>query len=407
MIRINENYLKLPGNYLFSEVAKRIAAFRQENPEVDVIRMDIGDVSLPLPGTVVRAMQNAVAEMGASGFKGYGPERGYSFLRDAISKTDYQQRGIDIQPSDIFISDGAKSDLGNLTDIFASDIRIAVPDPGYPVYVDDAVLNCKGGDLLPDGRWSHIVYLECNSENGFIPEPPHEKADLIILCSPSNPAGTPMTKESLEKWVEYARENRSVIIYDSAYEAYVRTPGVVKSIYEIEHADEVAIEVRSFSKTAGFTGVRCGYTVVPSRLCAYDSDGGKVPLQALWNRRQSTKFNGVGYIVQRGAEALFTEVGMRDVRRLTDYYLRNASLLAGGLRNAGYEVWGGVDSPYVWVRVPGVVDSWHLFDDFLHRLHISCTPGKGFGPAGEGFIRLTGFNSLENTQKAVERICSR
>lgn len=405
MIKINENFLKLPESYLFSEVASRISKFREKNPGADIIRMDIGDVTLPLPETVINAMHKAVDDLATTErFRGYGPEQGYLFLREAIAENDYRQRGLGITPDEIFVSDGAKSDLGNLGDILGDNIKVAVADPGYPVYADSTVLRGLGGELK-SGRWSRIEYLECNAENGFKPSLPEECPDLIYLCSPANPTGVALTKDDLRKWVEYARANKILIVYDSAYESYVVHPFTARSIYEIDGADEIAIEVRSFSKTAGFTGVRCGYTVVPHRLKGTDGVSGKeVELNKLWNRRQSTKFNGASYISQRAAESIYSSEGKEEIKRNVAYYLGNASVIRESLRRVGFETWGGEDSPYIWARKKGYDDSWQLFTELLERCHISCTPGSGFGSAGEGFIRLTGFNSLKNTREAMNRI---
>ncbi len=405
-MRINDNFEKLPESYLFSEVARRLNEYKAAHPEADVVRMDIGDVTLPIAGCVVSAMHRAVEDMAdAATFHGYGPEQGYSFLRDAIAATDYQSRGIGIDADEIFISDGAKSDLGNLGDIYSSDSIVAVADPGYPVYVDSAVMSGRGGDRLPDGRWSRIVYLECNAENGFRPAVPDVHADIVILCSPSNPTGAVMTREDLREWVDYALREKSLIIFDSAYEAFVRNPSLPRSIYEIEGAEKVAIEIRSFSKTAGFTGLRCGYTVVPKALTGTDASGREVSLGKLWNRRQCTKFNGAGYVVQRGAEALYSLEGRESVRNNIDYYLENAGIIRRSLSQAGYAVFGGEDSPYVWIKGKNGESSWQLFGDMLEKYNISCTPGIGFGVSGDGYIRLTGFNSRENTLKAMKRIC--
>lgn len=405
-MRINDNFEKLPESYLFSEVARRLNEYKAAHPEADVVRMDIGDVTLPIAGCVVSAMHRAVDDMAdATTFHGYGPEQGYSFLRDAIAAADYQSRGIGIDADEIFISDGAKSDLGNLGDIYSSDSIVAVADPGYPVYVDSAVMSGRGGDRLPDGRWSRIVYLECNAENGFRPAVPDVHADIVILCSPSNPTGAVMTREDLREWVDYALREKSLIIFDSAYEAFVRNPSLPRSIYEIEGAEKVAIEIRSFSKTAGFTGLRCGYTVVPKALTGTDASGREVSLGKLWNRRQCTKFNGAGYVVQRGAEALYSSEGRESVRNNIDYYLENAGIIRRSLSQAGYAVFGGEDSPYVWIKGKNGESSWQLFGDMLEKYNISCTPGIGFGVSGDGYIRLTGFNSRENTLKAMKRIC--
>ncbi|MDE6339027.1 MAG: LL-diaminopimelate aminotransferase, partial [Muribaculaceae bacterium] len=340
----------------------------------------------------------------ASGPHGHGPEQGYECLREAIAIVDYRKRGIDIEADEIFVSDGAKSDLGNLGDIYSSDSIVAVADPGYPVYVDTAVMSGRGGDVRKDGRWSRILYLECDPYNDLKPCVPDAHADVVILCSPSNPTGAVLSREDLEAWVNYAIRNNAIIIYDSAYEAYIRDEELPCSIYEIDGAKDVAIEVRSFSKTAGFTGLRCGYTVVPKTLMGTDAGGREVSLRRLWNRRQCTKFNGASYIVQRGAEALYTPEGREYVKRNTDYYLENARTILACMRQAGFTVYGGEDSPYVWVKGKNGESSWELFDKMLDKYHISCTPGVGFGASGEGFIRLTGFNSYENTVKAMARL---
>ena len=404
MIKVNDSFRLLPESYLFSEVASRLREFRASNPGRDVIRMDIGDVTRPLAPVVIEAMRKAVDEMSArSTFRGYGPEQGYDFLREAIANGDYRARGLEIDPSEIFISDGAKSDLGNLGDIFGEGIRIAVADPSYPAYVDAAVIDGRGGDLC-GYRWKGLIYLECKPERGFLPELPGERPDVIILCYPNNPTGVSITLDELQKWVDYARREGSLIIFDSAYEAYVSTPGAVRSVYEAEGAREVAIEVRSFSKTAGFTGMRCGYTVIPSELMGQFADGSLVPLRKLWNRRQCTKFNGASYIVQRGAAALYTDEGHRQIRESVEAYMNNARLIRKSLSESGFSVSGGVDSPYVWARRPDIDDSWRLFTLLLEEAGVSCTPGVGFGDLGEGYVRFTGFNTSGNTAEAMGRI---
>lgn len=405
MFRINDNFCKLAESYLFSEVARRINAFKQSHPEADVIRMGIGDVTLPLCQAAVNAMHEAVEEE-ASGatFHGYGPEQGYPFLRDAIAENDYRQRGIEIAPDEIFVSDGAKSDTGNIGDILAVSNRVAVTDPVYPVYVDTNVMGGRAGKLGGDGCWDRIIYLPVTSENSFVPQLPAEVPDVIYLCYPNNPTGTTLTHQQLKVWVDYARQHGSLILFDSAYEAFIRTPDVPHSIYEIPGAKEVAIEFRSFSKTAGFTGVRCAYTVVPKELIGTDSNGNAVSMNKLWLRRQCTKFNGASYISQRGAAAIYTPEGKTQTRDAIDYYLRNASTLRDGLIAAGLEVFGGNDAPYVWIKTPGNMDSWKFFDLLLEKCHVAGTPGSGFGPAGEGYIRLTAFNTYENTLEAVRRI---
>lgn len=404
MIQANDNFRLLPKSYLFSEVAHRLADFKRANPNREVIRMDIGDVSMPLAPIVIEAMHEAVDELASSStFHGYGPEQGYLFLREAIAANDYQNRGIEIFSEDIFVGDGAKSDLGNLGDIYSQECNVAIMDPSYPVYIDDSVIDGRAG-RLENGKWNNVVYLDCDPQNRFMPRLPDSKADVIFLCFPNNPTGEGITKEELRQWVEYARENGSLIIFDSAYEAFVREPGIVKSIYEIEGADEVAIEVRSFSKTAGFTGLRCGYTVVPRKLKGCYRNGEKVSLNSLWNRRQTTKFNGASYVAQKGAAAIYTPEGMEHVKATTDYYLKNAGIIRNALRGIGYEAYGGVNSPYIWARPATQCSSWETFEYLLDRYGFSTTPGSGFGSQGEGFIRLTGFNSLENTQKAMSAL---
>ncbi|MDE7179742.1 MAG: LL-diaminopimelate aminotransferase [Muribaculaceae bacterium] len=403
-MRINDNFEKLPESYLFSTVASKLREYRESHPGVDVIRMDIGDVTLPIPQASIKAMHRAVDDMAEkTSFHGYGPEQGYDFLRNAIAVNAYAQRGIEITTDEIFISDGAKSDLGNLGDIYAEGSVVAVANPGYPVYVDSNVIDGRGGTLV-DGKWSNFVYLECNEENGFKPVPPAEHADVIFLCSPANPTGVTFTKAELKAWVNYALANNAVIIYDSAYCAYITDPELPHSIYEVEGARECAIEVRSFSKTAGFTGLRCGYTVVPASVCGFDEAGNKVSLRKLWLRRQTTKFNGASYVIQRGAEALYTSDGKIQVRENVGYYLENARLIRETMSKAGFTVFGGDNSPYIWVKSPDGESSWDLFDKLLHEVNISCTPGVGFGSAGEGYIRLTGFNSKSNTEEAMRRI---
>lgn len=404
MIQVNNNFQLLPVSYLFSEVGRRVAAFKEQHPEKEVIRMDIGDVTRPLFPSVVKAMHEAVDELGsASHFHGYGPEQGYAFLREAIALHDYAERGINIDASDIFVSDGAKSDIGNLGDIYSRDCKVAVMNPAYPVYVDDSVIDGRAGHLV-DKRWTRLINLDCDPENNFLPSLPKERADVIFLCFPNNPTGEGISQEELKKWVDYARYNGSVIIFDSAYEAFVRQPGIVRSIYEIEGADEVAIEIRSFSKTAGFTGLRCGYTVVPKKLKGVYADGSEVSLNSLWNRRQTTKFNGASYVAQKGAAAVYSPEGMEDVRKVTDYYLGNASLIKKALTEIGFKAFGGENSPYVWASSCKGEDSWDVFGHLLEKYGFSSTPGSGFGTKGEGFIRLTGFNSRENTEKAMERL---
>lgn len=405
MFAVNDNFSGLPASYLFSEVARRVQAYTEAHPEADVIRMGIGDVTRPLCPAVIDALHRAVDDEGAAAtFHGYGPEQGYSFLASKIASHDYRSRGIDISEDEIFISDGAKSDTGNIGDILSPDCRVAVTDPVYPVYVDTNVMAGRAGTLQPDGRWSNIEYLPCTTDNGFVPQLPSSSPDVIYLCYPNNPTGTVLTREELEKWVEYCRRNGALLLFDAAYEAFVRTPGIPRSIYEIEGAKEVAIEFRSFSKTAGFTGIRLGYTVVPRELKGRGADGSPVALNPLWRRRQTTKFNGASYITQRGAEALYTPEGERQSRETIDYYLANARIMLDSLREAGYECTGGVDSPYVWIKTPDHLSSWEFFDLLLNRYNIVGTPGSGFGPSGEGYFRLTAFNTRENTVRAMSRL---
>lgn len=405
MFHINDNFTLLAESYLFSEVAKRINAYKEAHPEVDIIRMGIGDVTRPLCKAAIEAMHKAVDDQAdSSTFHGYGPEQGYAFLREAIVEHDYRARGIDMDADEIFVSDGAKSDTGNIGDILARGNRVAVTDPVYPVYVDTNVMGGRAGVLDTDGCWSNIIYLPVTAENGFVPALPSEVPDMIYLCYPNNPTGTTLTREQLKVWVDYARAHHSLILFDSAYETFIRQDDVPHSIYEIEGAKEVAIEFRSFSKTAGFTGVRCGYTVVPKALKGADSNGEMVSLNHLWNRRQCTKFNGASYISQRAAAAIYTPEGKQQTRETVDYYLRNAEVLRQGLLDAGFEVFGGTNAPYVWIKTPDETTSWEFFDILLDRCHVAGTPGSGFGPSGEGYIRLTAFNTYENTVEAIDRI---
>lgn len=405
MFHINDNFTLLAESYLFSEVAKRINAYKEAHPEVDIIRMGIGDVTRPLCKAAIEAMHKAVDDQAdSSTFHGYGPEQGYAFLREAIVEHDYRARGIDMDADEIFVSDGAKSDTGNIGDILARGNRVAVTDPVYPVYVDTNVMGGRAGVLDTDGCWSNIIYLPVTAENGFVPALPSEVPDMIYLCYPNNPTGTTLTREQLKVWVDYARAHHSLILFDSAYETFIRQDDVPHSIYEIEGAKEVAIEFRSFSKTAGFTGVRCGYTVVPKALKGAGSKGEMVSLNHLWNRRQCTKFNGASYISQRAAAAIYTPEGKQQTRETVDYYLRNAEVLRQGLLDAGFEVFGGTNAPYVWIKTPDETTSWEFFDILLDRCHVAGTPGSGFGPSGEGYIRLTAFNTYENTVEAIDRI---
>ena len=401
MVKINENFLKLPGSYLFSEVARRINAYTAAHPGTEIIKLSIGDVTRPLAPEVIKAMHGAVEEMGTvEGFHGYGPEQGYEFLREAVARGDYTARGVDIRPEEIFISDGAKSDCGNIGDIFGADNVVAVCDPVYPVYVDTNAMAGRAGEYQEElGRWNRLIYMPCVEANGFSPEPPKEKADLIYLCSPNNPTGAVISREKLKAWVDYANANDSVILYDSAYEAFITSEGVPHTIFEIEGARTCAIEFRSFSKTAGFTGSRCAYTVVPMEL-----ERGGAKLNALWNRRQCTKFNGVPYIIQRGAAAVYTPEGRAQIMANIDYYRENARVIREGLTGAGLTCFGGVDAPYIWLKTPGGLGSWEFFDQVLAQANVATTPGAGFGPSGEGYIRLTAFGGAEATRTAVERV---
>jgi LL-diaminopimelate aminotransferase len=408
MARINENFIKLPGNYLFAEIGKRVAAFKEANPEANVVRLGIGDVTRPLPQAAIEAMHKAVDDMGAvETFKGYPEYEGYDFLINSIIETDYAKRGIKIEYGEVFVSDGAKSDTANIQEIFSDDSVIAVTDPVYPVYVDSNVMAGRTGVYSESGTWSNIVYLPCSAENKFIPELPKQKADLIYLCFPNNPTGMTLTKAELGKWVEYARQNKAVILYDSAYEAYISEEDVPHSIYEIEGAREVAIEFRSYSKTAGFTGTRCAYCVIPKELMAYDAKGEAHSLNKLWYRRQATKFNGVSYITQKGAAAIYTPEGQKQIRATIDYYMTNAHIIREGLQALGLEVYGGVNAPYIWLKTPNKMDSWAFFDKLLKEANIVGTPGSGFGPSGQGYFRLTAFGSRENTEEAVKRFKTR
>jgi LL-diaminopimelate aminotransferase len=404
MALVNENHLKLPGNYLFAEIAKRVNAYKSEHPEAKIIRLGIGDVTRPLPQASIEAMHKAVDEMGhVETFRGYPEYEGYDFLIEKIIEVDYKKRGIKVERDEVFVSDGAKSDTANIQELFGVNNKIAVTDPVYPVYVDSNVMAGRTGALGSDGKWSNVVYLSCTAENNFIPELPKEKVDLIYLCFPNNPTGMTLTKEQLKAWVDYARKNKAIILFDSAYEAFIHEKDVPHSIYEVEGAREVAIEFRSFSKTAGFTGTRCAYTVIPKEVTAYTASGEACSLNRMWYRRQATKFNGVSYIVQRGAEAVYSEEGQQQVKELIGYYMENARIIREGLQSIGIQVFGGVNSPYIWLKTPKGMDSWAFFDKLLKEINVVGTPGVGFGPSGEGYFRLTAFGSRENTEEAVER----
>jgi len=402
MIRINENYLKLQSSYLFVEIAKRVSSYQKENPDLKIIRLGIGDVTLPLPPACIQAFQEGVQEMASDAtFRGYGPEQGYEFLRDKIAFHDYQSLGSDIHSDEIFVSDGAKCDTGNIQELFATDIRLAIPDPVYPVYLDTNVMAGRTGNFN-NGRYNNVVYLDSLPENRFVPSLPEEPIDLIYLCFPNNPTGATISKENLKKWVDFARENKALILFDAAYEAFIRDQSLPRSIFEVEGATEVAIEFRSFSKTAGFTGTRCAYTVVPKACMAYDRSGQQHSLHSLWNRRQSTKFNGVSYPVQKAAEATYSETGKTQIVEMVDYYLKNAALIRNEMANLGFEFVGGENSPYIWVNCKR--DAWEFFDLLLKKAGVVITPGPGFGKCGEGFIRISAFNSYENVEKAMARI---
>ena len=400
-MHVNPNFEKLPGSYLFAEIARRVKEYSAANPNADLIRLGIGDVTRPLAPAVVAAMKQAADEMlAADTFRGYGPDFGYDFLVDAIRQQDYAPRGVQLAFDEVFISDGAKTDTAALQELFSQDARIAVTDPVYPVYVDSNAMAGRLGDFV-DGRWNRLTYLPCNAENGFVPVPPTEPVDVIYLCYPNNPTGTTLTHAQLKPFVDYARQHGALIIYDAAYKAFI-TSDVPHSIYEVEGAREVAIECCSFSKTAGFTGVRCAYTIVPHEVKGIGGQGQAVELNALWKRRMGTRFNGVSYPVQRAAAAVFSPQGQAECREAVDAYLRNAALIRDGLQAAGYEVFGGVDAPYVWLKTP--TDSWAFFDHLLNQAHVVGTPGAGFGPSGEGYFRLTAFNTFEKTKEAIHRI---
>ena len=402
MIRVNENYLKIQASYLFTEIAHRVKAHQDAHPDAKIIRLGIGDVTEPLAPAVVAAMHKAVDDEAArETFHGYGPEQGYACLRDAIAENDFQKRGIDVASDEIFVSDGAKCDCGNIQELFGQDVKIAVPDPVYPVYVDTNVMAGRTG-VNTDGRYSGLIYLDGNAANGFVPAPGNLEADVVYLCFPNNPTGATATKAQLQAWVDWARANKALILFDAAYEAFIRDPGIPHSIYEIPGAKEVAVEFRSFSKTAGFTGTRCGYCVVPAECRAFDAAGAAVPLQPLWKRRQSTKFNGVSYPVQRAAEAACSPEGRAQCRALIDGYLANAKIVIEHLEAKGYRCTGGRNSPYVWFDCG--MDSWAFFDKLLREANVVTTPGSGFGRAGAGHVRITAFNSRENVERAMERL---
>lgn len=404
MVTLNENFLKLQKNYLFADIAQKVNAYKETHPKAQIIRLGIGDVTRPLAPAVIQALHKAVDEMGsAETFRGYGPEHGYEFLRRAIVDNDFAPRGITLDTDEIFINDGAKSDTGNFGDILGTDNSICVTDPIYPVYIDSNVMGGRAGSV-ENGMWSDITYCSCTSNNNFVPELPAHSTDMIYLCYPNNPTGTTLSHEELEKWVAYALAHHSILLYDAAYEAYITTEGIPHSIYEIEGAKKCAVEFHSYSKTAGFTGLRCGYTVVPKELVVKSKSGEMVQLNQLWNRRQCTKFNGTAYIVQRAAEAIYSEEGKRQVRETIDYYMTNARIMRETLTEVGLQVYGGIDAPYLWLKTPEGVGSWEFFEQLLTQIHVVSTPGVGFGPAGEGYIRLTAFGKREDCEEAMRRL---
>ena len=405
MVQVNENYLKLKAGYLFPEISKRVKIFAESNSSKDIIKLGIGDVTEPLPKACRDAMSKALNEMGTNaGFKGYGPEQGYLWLREKIAHNDFLARGCSITPDEIFISDGSKCDSSNILDILGNDNSIAVTDPVYPVYVDSNVMTGRTGEQLNNGTYEGLTYLDISEKNNFLPEIPKSKVDILYLCFPNNPTGATISKSELKKWVDYARENSSLILFDAAYEAFIRDENIPHSIYEIEGAIDCAIEFRSFSKNAGFTGVRCAYTVVPKNLLGLNSKSEKVNLWSLWSRRQSTKFNGVSYIVQRGAEAVYSPEGKKEVIDLIDFYMENANIMKKKLESSGFTVYGGDNAPYIWIKVPDQMTSWDFFDYLLNEASVVGTPGSGFGLAGEGYFRLSAFNSRSNVIDAMERI---
>ena len=405
VVQVNENYLKLKAGYLFPEIAKRVKIYSQSNKSAEIIKLGIGDVTEPLPRACIEAMGKALDEMGTiDGFRGYGPEQGYSWLREKISEHDFISRGCQISPEEIFVSDGSKCDSSNILDILGKDNSIAVTDPVYPVYVDSNVMTGRTGDALENGTYQGLTYLAINEGNNFLPELPEKKVDILYLCFPNNPTGATINKAELKKWVDYALQNKSLILFDAAYEAFIQDNDIPHSIYEIEGAKDCAIEFRSFSKNAGFTGVRCAFTVIPKNLKGLSSKNEEIELWPLWNRRQSTKFNGVSYVVQKGAEAVYSLEGKKQVRGLIDFYMENAKIMKNKLQNSGYKVYGGDNAPYIWIKVPDQMTSWDFFDFLLQKVSVVGTPGSGFGLAGEGYFRLSAFNSRSNVLDAMERI---
>jgi len=405
VVQVNENYLKLKAGYLFPEIAKRVKIYSQSNKSAEIIKLGIGDVTEPLPRACIEAMGKALDDMGTKdGFRGYGPEQGYSWLREKISEHDFISRGCQISPEEIFVSDGSKCDSSNILDILGNDNSIAVTDPVYPVYVDSNVMTGRTGVSLENGTYQGLTYLAINEGNNFLPELPEKKVDILYLCFPNNPTGATINKADLKKWVDYALQNKSLILFDAAYEAFIQDDEIPHSIYEIEGAKDCAIEFRSFSKNAGFTGVRCAFTVIPKNLKGLSSTNEEIELWSLWNRRQSTKFNGVSYVVQKGAEAVYSLEGKKQVRGLIDFYMENAKIMKNKLQNSGYKVYGGDNAPYIWIKVPDQMTSWDFFDFLLQKVSVVGTPGSGFGLAGEGYFRLSAFNSRSNVLDAMERI---
>lgn len=406
MVKINENFLKMEDSYLFSTVANKVAKYQQDNPDKNIIKLGIGDVTKPIANKIIEQMKKAVDELGKSNtFRGYGPEQGYEFLRKAIVKYDYEKRGVQILQDEVFISDGSKCDCGNIVDLFDINNKIAITDPVYPVYLDTNIMSGRTGKYNTEtGKYDGVIYIPCTSENDFIPELPQEVPDIIYLCFPNNPTGTVINKKELTKWVNYAKDNNAIILYDSAYEAFITEEDIPHTIYEIEGAKEVAIEFKSFSKTAGFTGIRCAYTIVPKGLKIKSNNGKEVSLNKLWNRRQCTKFNGVSYITQRAAEAIYTEEGQKEIKENIKYYLENAKIIREGLDEVGIQYCGGINSPYIWLKVPKNMGSWEFFDMLLEKANVVGTPGVGFGPSGEGYFRLTAFGERKNTEEAMKRI---
>ncbi len=401
MVKINEKFLKLQDNYLFSTISKKVQDYQRKNPDKEIIRLGIGDVTCPLPQACIKAMNKAILELSTKeGFKGYGPEQGYDFLREKIVSFDYAKYGVNLDKDEVFVSDGAKCDTGNIQELFDISNKIAITDPVYPVYLDSNVMAGRAGQYNSlTGKYENVVYMPVTSSNNFVPDLLNEKVDLIYLCFPNNPTGTVLTKKQLSEWVNYARKNNSIILFDAAYEAFITEDNVPHSIYEIEGAKDVAIEFRSFSKTAGFTGIRCAYTIVPKELKVNG-----VSLNKLWHRRQCTKFNGVSYVTQRAAEAIYSEEGQKQIRKNINYYQENARIISDGLKAAGFEIYGGINSPYIWLKINGNMTSWEFFDELLEKVNIVGTPGSGFGPNGEGYFRLTAFGSREDTIKAIDRI---